>query len=512
MLLYTLTHRGERMNKKLFIFEFANNHMGDVEHGLRMIKEYAKVVKEFKNQNFQFAVKFQFRDIDTFIHPDFKQRMDLKYVKRFSETRLSRSDFKQFKNAATKAGFKTICTGFDEPSVSLLEEMGFDYVKIASCSSTDWPLLNRVAETNLPIIASMAGTKTEDVDRVVSFFQNRKKDLTIMHCVGQYPTKDSDLQINQVDFLKNRYPNISVGFSTHEEPDNFESIKVAIGKGATVFEKHVAVVTDKHAKNAYSSTPDQVKEWLVAADLAQSMCGDVGTRYEPSEKEMNDLRQFRRGVFVKQDVQEGDIINRDNVFYAWPSQDDQVLANDMSKYTHYLAHKTLKANEPVYNNNTTKVESREKIWNIVQDVRSFLKDSGVVYPGEAKLEISHHYGIDKFYETGITMITVVNREYCKKLIIALPGQNHPEQLHHKKEETFVVLHGSVELRLDDKLNLLEKGSVITIEPGVRHEFSTKTGCVIEEVSSTHYVNDSYYTDKEIAKNKNRKTFITHWID
>jgi N-acetylneuraminate synthase len=127
------------------------------------------------------------------------------------------------------------------------------------------------------------------------------------------------------------------------------------------------------------------------------------------------------------------------------------------------------------------------------------------------LEISHHYGLDKFYETGITMITVVNREYCKKLIIVLPNQTHPEQYHKEKEETFVVLHGEVELCLNGSVQTLKKGDVITIEKQIRHEFTTKTGCIIEEVSSTHYLNDSYYTDETIAQNKDRKTFVTYWL-
>ena len=137
-------------NKKLFIFEFANNHMGDVNHGLRMIKEYAQVIDEFRtttsNSNFMFAVKFQFRNIETFIHPHFKDRTDLKYVKRFSETKLDFSDWELLKSSSEKAGFKTICTGFDEPSVSLIKDMGFDYIKIASCSFTDWSLLSKIAK------------------------------------------------------------------------------------------------------------------------------------------------------------------------------------------------------------------------------------------------------------------------------------------------------------------------------------------------------------------------------
>ena len=184
-------------------------------------------------------------------------------------------------------------------------------------------------------------------------------------------------------------------------------------------------------------------------------------------------------------------------------QDDQVLANDMSKYTHFIAEKDYDTNEAI-STRTEKVDTRAEVWNAVQRVKAFLKKSNVVFPGQAKLEISHHYGLNSFDTTGITMITVVNREYCKKLIIALPGQNHPEQFHKQKEETFVVLYGDVNLYLDDKLHTLKRGDVVTIEPGVRHKFDTRTGCVIEEVSSTHYVDDSYYTDLKISQNKNRK--------
>ena len=503
-------------NKKLFIFEFANNHMGDVNHGLRMIKEYAQVIDEFRtttsNSNFMFAVKFQFRNIETFIHPHFKDRTDLKYVKRFSETKLDFSDWELLKSSSEKAGFKTICTGFDEPSVSLIKDMGFDYIKIASCSFTDWSLLSKIAEYDMPIIASTAGSSLEDVDSVVGYFKNRNKNLSIMHCVGQYPTKEEDLQLNQIDFLKNRYSDIAVGFSTHEEPDNFESIKIAIGKGAQVFEKHVAVVTDQYPKNAYSCTPEQISVWLYAAHYAEKLCGTSKARYIPSAKELSDLRQFKRGVFAKEKINKGDVISNSNVFFAWPPSDDQVLANDMSMFNTYIAEKNFEVNESVTNKNSTKLESKEKLINIINNVKALLKEANVVYPGQAKLEISHHYGIDNFHTKGATMITVVNRGYCKKLIICLPGQSHPEQYHEKKEETFVVLHGTVELYLNDKLNVIQRGDIATIEPGTRHKFNTPTGCVIEEISSTHYPFDSYYTDEKINNNNNRKTLITHWID
>ena len=496
--------------KQLFIFEMANNHMGDVSHGIRLIREFAKVKQQY--EEFDFAIKFQFRNIDSFIHPDYKDRMDLKYVKRFSETRLTNKEFLSMKSEAERLGFIPICTGFDEDSVDLIEEMGFSIIKIASCSFTDWPLLNRIAETDMPIIASTAGTTMEEIDNVVAFFTHRNKDLTIMHCVGEYPTETTNLQLNQIDFLKNRYPNIKIGYSTHEDPADPNIIPLAIAKGAQVFEKHVAVETEEYQKNAYSSTPEQVKLWIQSARNAFQVCGQNSGKPPASQKELSDLRRFKRGVFAKRAIKEGEVVSRNDVFYAFPCQDGQVLANDMSKYVQFTAQKDFAVNEEVQAGSVERKNLRKEIYRIVQDVKSLLERADVTIPGKAELEISHHYGIEKFYETGITMITVVNREYCKKLIIVLPDQNHPEQYHKKKEETFVVLHGEVKLSLDGNHSVFKRGDVITIEPGVRHSFVTTTGCIIEEVSSTHYKDDSFYTDQKIHDNKNRKTFITHWMD
>ena len=69
----------------------ANNHMGSVEHGKLIVDELAKIAEKY---DLNAAVKLQFRQLDTFIHEDFLNS-DLKYVKRFKETRLSQKQFKE---------------------------------------------------------------------------------------------------------------------------------------------------------------------------------------------------------------------------------------------------------------------------------------------------------------------------------------------------------------------------------------------------------------------------------
>src|SRR5208283_4356681 len=148
-----------------------------------IIREFSEISKEFP---FNFGFKLQYRQLDTFIHPDYKGRMDFKYVKRFTETRLSPDQYKMLRDEMKAQGFVTICTPFDEASVDLIEEHGFDVIKVASCSLSDWPLLERIARSDKPVIASAAGSRLQEIDNVVSFFDHRGKRFSLMHCVAEY--------------------------------------------------------------------------------------------------------------------------------------------------------------------------------------------------------------------------------------------------------------------------------------------------------------------------------------
>tara|TARA_Y100000588_G_scaffold379132_2_gene460796 strand:+ start:1024 stop:2658 length:1635 start_codon:yes stop_codon:yes gene_type:complete len=493
----------------LFVLEMANNHMGDVSHGLRIIEECADALAGLP---YHFAVKLQYRHLDTFIHPNFQNRLDLKYVKRFQETRLTETDYLCLKESIVSHGFLSACTPFDERSVDLLETHGFDILKVASCSFTDWPLLERISLTAGPIVASTAGATLEDIDKVVNFFLHRNRSLSLMHCVAEYPTPIDKLRLGQIDVLRKRYPDLNIGFSTHEPPNALEPIRLAVSKGATVFEKHVGVPTSKYSLNNYSATPREVGLWVRAAASTWEICGSTQQRDLGSEQEVASLRALSRGAYAKQAMSSGQRIEPAAVFFSMPVQPGQLSANDFSKYADVTAEQPLISDGALTIENVAITNNREQIYEIARSVRTLLNKSGAVVPRRADLEISHHYGIENFYQTGLTMITVVNREYCKKLIVLLPGQQHPEQYHKLKEETFHVLYGTVEVTLNGESHTYSSGDVVTVAREVKHTFRTQNGVVIEEVSSSHSSSDSYYTDPVIAQNKNRKTFVTYSFD
>ena len=266
----------------LFVFDLANNHQGNVQHALNIIGQIGEVVRR---QTIRGVFKFQFRQLDSFVHPAHQKQSDNKHIPRFLATRLGRPEFQTLLDAVRAEGMLAMCTPFDEESVDVITDMDFDLIKVASCSAKDWPLLEKIAQANIPVIFSTGGLQLSNIDDLVSFFDHRGSDFAIMHCVGEYPTPDEHMHLSQIDFLRARYPNVRIGFSTHEDPDATDIVQMAIAKGITLFEKHVGLPTASYPLNAYSASPEQVRTWLQAAHRAWSLCGIGDRRLPPNPEE-----------------------------------------------------------------------------------------------------------------------------------------------------------------------------------------------------------------------------------
>jgi len=495
--------------KPLIILEMANNHSGSVSHGQAIIRAYADICSKHA-ENYDFLFKFQYRELGTFIRKDMSGNLEIPLIKRFSETRLAPADFEVLLDECRKHGFGTMVTPFDEASVERLLEHNVDYIKIASCSFGDWPLLETIAKAGKPVVASCAGASEEVVDNVVAFFKNRNIYLILQHCIGNYPTAPEDMNVGQVSYLRSRYPYLQIGFSSHEEPSTTDTAPLALALGARSFEKHVALETEAISKNKYSTSPAEFAAWLEQLNRASTILGTSTVRYKTKGSESESLRNLQRGVFAKRAIKAGQMVSQEDLYYAFPPSAGQVTANDLSKYSLITAFKDLNPDQALQSSDVHITNHRKSVQEIAAKVAKLVKEARVTFPEFADLEISHHYGVEKFYEHGLTMITVINREYCKKILILLPGQAHPEQYHKRKEETFHVLWGSGTIRLDGVNQYMKPGDVFVIQPETRHYFSSEKGMILEEISSTHSLDDSFYTDESIHQNKNRKTFITHW--
>jgi N-acetylneuraminate synthase len=351
----------------LFVLELANNHLGRVDRGLKIISDFAQIVRF---NNVRAAVKLQFRDADEFVHPDWRHRTDIRYIKKTLDTQLSRDEYRTLVEAIRRGGCIPGATPFDEASVDLCAELDLDFVKIASSDINDWFLIERIAKTRKPVSFSTGGSSLKDIDDIVTFFGRRGIPLAINHCVSIYPSEDSELELNQIDFLRDRYPGHVIGLSTHEYHDWQSSMFIAYAKGARTFERHIDIDSDGVAVSPYCTLPHQADEWFKAYHRAREMSGGAaGERRAIPEKEMSYLDSLVRGVYARRDLPVGHQLAEDDVFLAIPLQKGQISCRE------FMAGETLSVDVPA--NAPISIRQIDSPYASVESLRSVIENRGV---------------------------------------------------------------------------------------------------------------------------------------
>jgi N-acetylneuraminate synthase len=490
----------------LFIFEMANSHQGSVEHGLDIIKAMGRIARKY---NVKAAVKLQYRNLDTFIHPEYRERTDVKHIPRFLSTRLDYEQFAQLVEAIHEEGLIAMSTPFDEDSVEWCMDHGIDIIKVASCSSLDWPLLTKVAGTHKPIIISTGGKTISDIDKIYNFFTHKGCEFAFLHCVAEYPAPLERLQLDFITRMQKRYPETTIGYSGHENPNDNIVPMIAVAKGAKILERHIGLPTNEITLNAYSMNPEQADSWVKAAIDARNICETKreNDKYV-SQEEIDSLLSLMRGVYLRKSVKKGDTINFEDVFFAMPCNDRQMSSGEFKDGI--IASKDYDINEELYEKLV--ITDINLVRNVIHDAKGMLYEAGIPLGKDFEVELSHHYGMQHFRQVGAIIINIINREYCKKLIVVLPGQKHPIHSHKVKEETFQLLYGDLIVHIEGNENIMKPGDIQTVLRGEKHSFTSIKGAIFEEISTTHIKNDSYYEEPMIRKLDpiERKTILKRW--
>lgn len=357
----SISQKDKELFDNLFVLELANNHLGCLERGLKIIRDHATIARF---NNIKAAIKLQFRDVDEFIHPEFKGNLEYRYIKKTEETKLSKADFSRMIEEIKYLSCIPMATPFDEASVDLCVEFDMPIIKLASSDMNDWVLIEKIASTRRPIIASTGGASEKDLDDLVSFFEKRDIPLAINHCVSLYPSEDSDLELDQIDYLKNRYPNHVVGLSTHEYHDWYSSMLISYGKGVRTWERHIDIDYQGVPVSPYCSLPHQCDVWFKAFHKAKEMCGGVSnSRRVISKKETEYLNALVRGAYAKKDLQPGYVLSKErfekDFYLAIPLRKGQLSCREVMNGERLV--NVIKANEPLtidhidgpYNENQT---------------------------------------------------------------------------------------------------------------------------------------------------------------
>ena len=223
------------------------------------------------------------------------------------------------------------------------------------------------------MIISTGGSSVKDIDDLVTFLQNRNIPLAINHCVSIYPSEDRELEMNQIDFLRNRYPSNTVGFSTHECTDWSSSMLIAYAKGARTFERHIDIEAEGEPISPYCSTPEQTDTWFKAFHKAKEMCGAPGTqKRNPPQKEIQYLDSLVRGVYAADDLPEGHILTDDDVYLAIPLLKGQISCRELMRGEVLLG--------PVQKDAPMMIDDIESPYSTIPSLRNLIYRRGLAVP------------------------------------------------------------------------------------------------------------------------------------
>jgi len=492
-------------NYPLVIADLANNHSGDIELANKMIEELASMQKKY---NITIVPKFQYRNLDTYIHKSFKGNKEHKYVSRFESTRLEFSDFLELTKFANSLGLLTAATPFDEYSVNKVAEHGHTFLKIASVSSNDWNLLEKCVSQKLPMLVSVGGLSDYQIERVFSFLKHRSADFALMHCVALYPTSDNALNLEKIRELREKF-RIPIGFSTHENPKNLLAGGLALAAGAQILERHYVLEEKGVMANMYSSKKYQFENWLVQLNEALSQLRDSNFA-ENLENQKETLHKLQRGLYAARDLTLGEKLDELNTYSAFPAIDNHFTSNKLTIRTNLVAQCSITKDSPITSANVLEKDNFDLIERILSKTREILGTAGLNLGSNVDVEISHHLGMDSFDLVGAILIPILNREYAKKLVVLKKDQSHPEHFHKLKEETFIVLIGKMQVTLNGSIKTLLPGDTLVIPRLSKHSMVAFEDTVFEEISSTNFKDDSYYSDV-VNFNKDRKTLISLWF-
>lgn len=210
---------------------------------------------------------------------------------------------------ANQLGIEIFSTPFDDTAVDFLEGLGVGYYKIASLETSDVGLIRKIGNTGKPTFASTGASTIEEIDVMVSTFQKTgNSSLTLLLCTSAYPTPLTDLNLNRVNFLRDRY-NLPIGLSDHTL--GIQTASIAVAMGLVVLEKHLTLSrSDGGPDSGFSTEPDEFLMMKNSTLEAMTMMGQSNWPILSSEAES---RRFRRSLFVVQNVKAGDRITNENV-------------------------------------------------------------------------------------------------------------------------------------------------------------------------------------------------------
>lgn len=238
------------MVKSTYIIgEIGQNHNGEVEIAKKLIDVVTEPVIDYlfgQKLMPMNAIKMTRRDLNEELSASEMLRPydnPNSFGKTYGEHRafLELNDEQHFEvyQYAKSKGLEVVETLCAKGCLSMLRLFTPDRLKVASRDLTNLPLLEAMAETKIPMIFSTGMTGQKELDDALEVVTKYHENISILHCLSQYPSEYQNINLLTISFLKEHYPQYTIGYSDHSIGILMPA--VAVGMGAEIIEKHITL-------------------------------------------------------------------------------------------------------------------------------------------------------------------------------------------------------------------------------------------------------------------------------
>lgn len=288
------------------VAEIGINHEGSLEMAMEMVGRADEAGAD--------AVKIQ-----TYVPELYAPWGDTRRLEMLRRFHLDRDPTRRLVHWAEKQGITVFSTPFDLNSVEFLLSLS-SLVKIASGDITFFPLLERLAQSDVDLILSTGASSLEEVAEAMAILHRSgrptERAIALLHCVSLYPASPETLNLRAITALQQAFPEATIGYSDHSlGPD---AAVLACALGARIVEKHFTLDKDFSAfrDHALSATPRELADLRVRLDDTMLRIGEAKKYPHQAEARTRDV--IRRSIVLSDDVVAGTILTRDQFQYLRP--------------------------------------------------------------------------------------------------------------------------------------------------------------------------------------------------
>lgn len=304
----------------IIVAEIGQNHNGVTEKVDELILTAKEIGCDY--------AKFQCWDKDSiFIKSFYENKPGDDYLKTkdledtLDQLSLDNDKMKRAADFCKNAGIGFVSTPVDKSYVDFLIEQDPDFIKIASFDLNNLPLIKYAASRCKTIVLSVGlGTLQEIEEAIDAVYSAGNEEIILMHCVAAYPPKDEDINLNNIDLLRD-YFGLPVGYSDHSK--GFAVSLAAIAKGVCMLEKHFTLDnTVASGDHPISANPQEMKIIVSEGKRINSALGSY--KRTLSSDDFKYRKILRRSIVSKGKLDKGQVITEENIAFKRPGTGIQI--------------------------------------------------------------------------------------------------------------------------------------------------------------------------------------------